>query len=145
VGIMSVVESVNRRMDDEPDPTWDEAVAAFQAATPVELVRGPRRIAVVYRYANGTFTATSPDIAGFEISGPSLDQTRRLVQQDLIGFLDPAVEVIERYPTPEPQIATAAGCSRFVLDSQPGIVVTSSGAGRAFVSPGRSSTRRVRA
>lgn len=57
---------------------------------------GPREIAVVYRYADGRFTATSPDLTDLEISGRSLDETRKLVRQDLAGFLDPAVKVIER-------------------------------------------------
>lgn len=93
-------------MDDEPDPTWEAAIAAFEAATPARVARPPRQLTVLYRYADRTFTATSPDLTGFEVSGPNLDLTRRLVQQDLAAFLDPAVEVIERYPAPEPQIGT---------------------------------------
>jgi hypothetical protein len=143
---MSVVEGMGRDMDDEPDPTWDEAVAAFEAATPVELVRPPREITVVYRYADGSFTASSLDLAGFEVSGRSLHEIRELVRQDLVGFLDPAVKVIERYPPPEPQIATAAGRSWFKPSSLPAaIVVTSCTAGRAFVSSAQATLRRVRA
>jgi hypothetical protein len=146
VGIMSVVEGVGQPVDDEPDPTWDEAVAAFEAATPVELVRPPREITVVYRYADRSFNASSPDLTGFEVSGPSLYETREQVRQDLAGFLDPAVKVIERYPRPEPQIATAAGRSRFKPSWVPAaIIVTSSTAGRAFVSSARATLRRVRA
>jgi hypothetical protein len=146
VGIMSVVEDMGRHTDDEPDPTWEEAVASFEAATPVRVVRPLRQLTVVYRYADGIFTATSPDLTGFEVSGRSLYETRNLVQQDLAGFLDPAVEVIEFYPAPEPQFATVTSCSRFVFNSSPGIVsVTSSGVGRAFISPGRATARRVRA
>lgn len=144
MGIMSVVEDVGTQMDDEPDPTWDEAVAVFEAATPVELVRGPREITVVYRYADGSFTATSPDLTGFEVSGQSLHETRGLVQQDLAGFLDPAVKVIERFPAPEPEIVTAASRSWFKTASLAAIVVTSRSAGRAFISSTRASVRRVR-
>ena len=147
MGIMSVVEDVDTRTDDEPDPTWDEAVASFEAATPVRVVRPPRQLRVVYRYADRTFTATSPDLTGFEVSGPNLDLTRRLVRQDLAAYLDPAVEVIERYPAPEPQIGTtAASTSHFALNSPREIIsVTSLGTGRAFVSPGLGTMLLVRA
>jgi hypothetical protein len=37
-------------MDDEDDLTWDEAVAALEAAEPVELVRPERRVTVIYRH-----------------------------------------------------------------------------------------------
>jgi hypothetical protein len=144
---MSVVEDMGRHIDDEPDPTREEAIAAFEAATPARLVRPPRRLTVVYRYADGIFTATSPDLTDLEVTGRSMYETRKLVHQDLDDFLDPAVEVIEIAPRPEPQIGTsAASCSSFVLNSPREIVsVTSSGAGRAFVSPGRGSTLLVRA
>ena len=146
MGIMSVVEDVGTQMDDEPDPTWDEAVAVFEAATPVELVRGPREITVVYRYADGSFTATSPDLTGFAISGRSLHETRDLVRQDLAGFLDPAIKVIERFPAPEPEIVTAASRSWLKAGSLPGVIVVSSlSAGRAFISSARASVRQVRA
>jgi hypothetical protein len=145
VGIMSVVKDVGAHMDDETEPTWDEAVAALEAAEPVELVRGPREITVLYRYADGRFTATSPDVTGFKISARSLHETRSLVQHDLADFLDPAVKVVEHFPAPEPEIVTtAASCSRFELSSLPTIVVvTSCSVGRAFVSSTGPSVRRV--
>lgn len=145
VGIMSVVEDVGRHIDDEPDPTWEEAIAAFRAATPARVVRPPRQLTVVYRYADGGFTATSPNLTGFTVSGPSLHETQQLVQQDLARFLDPAVKVVERYPSPEPEIATAAGRSRFNISSVPGaVIVSTSSAGRAFVSSARAMLRRER-
>lgn len=140
---MSVVEDVDSYVDDDPEPTWEEAVAAFEGGTPVRVVRPPRKLTVVYRYADGIFTATSPDLAGFRVTGRSLHETRGLVREDLEDFLDPAVEVIEQFPTPEPSIATTANCSGFMLSSSYVVAVTSSGAGRAFISPTRASTRRV--
>jgi predicted RNase H-like HicB family nuclease len=95
---MSVVTEVGRNADDEREPTWEEAVAALEAASPVEVVRPLREITVIYRYADGIFTATSPEIKGFRTSGPSLHETRGLVRQDLERFLDPAVKVRERFP-----------------------------------------------
>lgn len=147
MGIISVVEDVGKHADDEPEPTWDEAVAAFEAATPVELVRPPQQITVVYRYADGSFTATSPDLTGFGISGRSLHETRGLVKQDLAGFLDAAVKVMERFPGPEPEIVTAAASRSWLKAGLlPGIIVVSSrSVSRAFVSSARASVRRIRA
>jgi hypothetical protein len=147
VGIMSVVEDVDKYTGDEPEPTWDEAVAAFETATPVELVRPRRHVTVVYRYADGSFTATSPDLTGFGISGRSLRETIELVKQDLAGFLDPAVEILERFPDPEPEIVTTAVSQRWSkVGPLPGVVLVSSrSASRAFVSSTRASLRQVRA
>jgi hypothetical protein len=143
---MSVVESVGRDIDNEPDPTWEEAIAAFRAATPARVVRPPRQLTVVYRYADGTFTATSPDLRGFKVSGSSLYEAQQLVRDDLADFLDPVVKVVERYPSPEPEIGTVASRSRFEMFSVPGAIeVSTSGAGRAFVSPTRAALRRERA
>jgi len=147
VGIMSVVTDMGRNVEDEPEPTWDEAVAALKAATPVEVVRSPREVTVVYRYTDGIFTATSPDVRGFRTTGRSLHETRSLVQQDLSQFLDPAVKVLERFPVPDREIRTsAAGCGWLKAASLPGmIVLSSSGTARTFVSSARASLRRVRA
>jgi hypothetical protein len=93
---MSGMGGMGSNLDNEREPTWDEALAAFEAASPAELVRSPRKITVVYRYADGIFTATSPEIRGFRASGPGLHETRSLVRQDLGRFLDPAVRVLER-------------------------------------------------
>src|SRR5689334_2547483 len=100
MGIMNVVEDMGRHVDGEPDPTWDEAVAAFEAAAPARLVRPSRQLRVVYRYADGIFTATSPDLTDLKITGRSMYETRRLVREDLDGWLDPGVEVIEHFPRP---------------------------------------------
>jgi hypothetical protein len=140
VGIMSVVTYVGRSMDDEDDPTWDEAVAAFDAATPVELLRSPRQVTVVYRYADDVFTATSPELRGFRITGRSLHEAKALVRHDLEGFLDPAIEVLEHVPAGGPESCTAtAGHSLFFrASSLPGLIVlSSSGTARTFISPAR--------
>ena len=147
MGIMRVVTDMGTDMEDEREPTWDEAVAEFDAAVPVESTRSPRTITVVYRYADGIFTATSPEIKGFRTTGPSLYETRGLVQQDLERFLDPAVKVWEHFPPETPEISTAtAGRGWLKAGSLPGIIVTSSsGTARTFVSSARASLRRVRA
>lgn len=101
--MMSVVEDmqVNQRPDDnEPDLSWEDAVAEFDAGEPVELVRPPRKLAIVYRYTDGRFYATSPDLTGFEVSGPNLYETKRRVREDLERYLDTNVELVERFPTP---------------------------------------------
>jgi hypothetical protein len=146
VGIMSVVEGVGRHMEDDQEPTWEEAVAEFEAAAPVELVRPPRKFTVVYRYTDGIFTATSPALRSFELTGRSLHETRELVKRDLGEFLDPEVEVEERYPASVPATA-AASSSRLDAPSLPGVLTVSSvaGATRAFISAAKASLRRVRA
>jgi predicted RNase H-like HicB family nuclease len=145
VGIMSVVTDMGRNVEDEREPTWDEAVATLEVATPVEVVRSPREVTVVYRYADGIFTAASPDVRGFQTTGRSLHETRSLVRQDLSQFLDPAVKVLERFPVPDPEICTsAAGCGLLQGASLPGLIVlSSSGTARTFVSSARPSLRRV--
>lgn len=147
MGIMNVVTDVGANMDDEREPTWDEAVAALEAAVPVEVMRQRRQITVVYRYVDGIFTATSPEVAGFRVSGSSLFETRTFVKQDLERFLDPTVDVRERFPAADPEIrSAAAGRIRFKADSLPGVIVLSTtGAARAFLSSARGSIRRVRA
>jgi predicted RNase H-like HicB family nuclease len=143
---MSVVEDVGTDMDDEREPTWDEAIAAFNRAAPVELVRSPRRITVVYRYTDGIFTATSPDVRGFRVTARSLHEARAAVREDLDRFLDPAVEVLERIPAPDPEICTAAvGRNSLVAGSLPGLIVlSSSGTAGTFVSSPRTSRLRAR-
>jgi hypothetical protein len=147
MGIMSVVSDVSTEIDDEREPTWDEAMAALDAAAPVEVVRSARSVTVIYRYADGMFTATSPDVRGFRVSGPSLHETQRAARDDLADFLDPAVGVVERFPAPEPEIMTAAcGRSSFQPGSLSGIfVLSSSGTARTYVSSARATLPRVRA
>jgi hypothetical protein len=147
VGIMSVVNGMGTDMDDEREPTWEEAVAAFNRAAPVELVRSPRKITVVYRYADGIFTATSPDVKSFRVTGPNLHETKAAAREDLQRFLDPAVEVVDQVPTPDPRICTAAaGRNWRTSESPPGILVlSSSGTAGTFVSSARGPRLRVRA
>lgn len=147
MGIMSVVSGVDMQTGDEREPTWQEAIATFNAATPVELVRPPRRITVVYRYSDGAFTATSASVPGFRVTGTSLQQVRRAALEDLAGFLDPAVAILERLPRPEPEVTTAA-CARtsFSADVPTGfIVLNSSGTAPTYISPVKASLRPVRA
>jgi hypothetical protein len=141
---MSVVTDVGTNAEGEREPTWEEAVAALEHAGPVEIVRAPRKVTVVYRYADRVFTAMSPDIKGFRVSGPSLHETRGLVRQDLDRFLDPAVTIEERFPSADPEIRTAAhGRARVNADSRPWIILpSSSGAARAFISSVKASWRR---
>ena len=146
VGIMGVVTEMGRNVEDEREPTWDEALAALEAATPVQVVRAPRKVTVVYRYADGVFTATSPHVTGLRIAGASLHETRGLVRQDLDRFLDPAVEIVERFPAPDPEITTTTPSrSLLKVGSMPGmLILSSSGAARTFFSSVRASLGRVR-
>lgn len=148
MGMMNVVNNVERdvvrNVVDEDEPTWDEAAAALAAAAPVDLVRSRRQIAVVYRYAGDMFTATSPQLPGFRITGRSVDETRARVRDDLAGFLDPAVQVVEHLPSTGPETCTAtAGRSQLGVLSLPGLIVPSSGSGtaRTYVSARRGSLR----
>jgi hypothetical protein len=121
--------------DHQSEPTWDEAVAAFGTGEPVDLVRPARKIVIVYRYLDNQFHATSPDLTGFEVTGPSLHETKKLVRTDLARYLDPAVELDERLPA---QTLTAGTSSQVIRG--PGEFVTtttSSGRSRAFVSASR--------
>jgi hypothetical protein len=147
VGIMSVVTEMGRNVDDEREPTWDEAIASLETATPVEVVRPQREVKVIYRYADGIFTATSPDVRGFRVTGPSMHETRAYVQQDLEKFLDPDVKIKELFPAPDPEIRTSAGGRvRFTSEAVPGsafgFFVLTKGAIRAFVSSARASMRK---
>jgi predicted RNase H-like HicB family nuclease len=110
-----------RHGDEEPEPGLDEMIAAFEAAEPAELVRSPRRLVVEYRYEDGRWRAASPDLAGFGASGPSLHEIRQLVREDLAGYLDPAVELDERFP----DSAETQGASRSRVTFGPAITVTS--------------------
>jgi predicted RNase H-like HicB family nuclease len=145
VGIMNVVTDVGSNMDD--DPTWDEAIATFNAARPEELVRSPHHVTVVYRYADGVFIATSPEVRGFRVTGRNLREARTAAREDLEKFLDPAVEVRERVPGPDPEICTAAAGrgSRFEAGELPALIVlSSSGTAGTFVTSPRTSRRRER-
>lgn len=80
----------------EPEPSWDEAHAAFAAGEPAELVRPTRQLRVVYQRVGGSWTATSPDLEGFEVTGVSLEEVKTRAADDLSAFLDPAVELDEK-------------------------------------------------
>jgi predicted RNase H-like HicB family nuclease len=142
---MSVVNDMGTDMDDEPDPTWEEAVAAFEAAEPVEVVRPPRTVNVVYQYAAGVFTATSPELRGLRMTGRSLDETMGLVRASLDGWLDPAVTVEEHLPAPEPQVSTSSGGFGWLKGIPLSAIarLSSTGAGRAFVSAARAGQQRA--
>ena len=78
------------------DLSWDEAVAMFGNAAPVEVERGARTLRIEYRRHLGGWRATSPDIPGFDVSGGSLADTKQRVRDDLTGWLDGGVTVAER-------------------------------------------------
>jgi hypothetical protein len=86
-----------------PEPeTWEEALAAFNTATSVEVVRPPRTVTVEYRHEGGKVVATSPEIRSFRASGRDLDGARSAVHDLLDPFLDPSVTIEERpFPLPE--------------------------------------------
>jgi predicted RNase H-like HicB family nuclease len=113
--MMNVMEDMDvdkRHDDDRPDLSWEDAVAEFEGGEPVELVRPPRKVTIVYRYTDGQFYASSPDLTGFEVSGASLHETRQLAKQDLAGYLDAAIELVERIPRPNPTTRGARSRSR---------------------------------
>ena len=73
------------------DPGWEEALAAFGAGEPADLARGPRALIIECCYAGGGWAATSPDLAGFQVYGPSRAGVQRAARDDLAAWLDPAV------------------------------------------------------
>jgi hypothetical protein len=121
--------------DQEPEPGLDELVAAFEAGEPVQLVRSARRLIVEYRYGDGRWKATSPDLTGFEVSAPSLRELRREVKGDLARYLDPGALLDERVPDD----AETAGASRGQVMDAPLVVTSPSSVSRnrVAVSPGR--------
>jgi predicted RNase H-like HicB family nuclease len=133
--MMKVVKEMRGHVDNdqEPDPTWEEAIAAFEAAEPAELTRPARKLAVVYRYVDGRWSATSPDLEGFDVMGLSLSEVRAKAAESLAAFLDPAVELDEHVVEPA---ATYAPRQRFRIFSGGGNLITvgSRGRGRAFIS-----------
>jgi predicted RNase H-like HicB family nuclease len=144
---MGVVTDVGRNKTDMREPTWEEAAAVQAAATPVEVVRPKRQVIVTYRFEDGVFTATSPQLRSLRITGPTLEQTMSLVRQALDRFLDPAVEVREVLPRTDSHVCTAAaGHSWLKTEALSTLlaVPSTSSAVRAFVSSSRRS-RRVRA
>jgi hypothetical protein len=142
---MGVVTDVGRNLVGEREPTWDEAVSAHEGGTPVEIVRPKRQVTVVYRYVDGVFTATSPQLRGLRVTGPTLKQTKALVREGLDRFLDPAVDVAEILPRTDPQICTAAAGSGWFKAGPLSVILvpSSSGNARAFVSSSRIPPRRA--
>lgn len=117
----------------EPEPTWEEAHAAFEAAEPAELVRPARKLYVVYQYADGSWTATSPDLEGFEATGASLAETKARAAEDLAAFLDPAVELVEK----EPEFAFKSAAPRTLVVVNGGELIVrtdTSNSSRSYVS-----------
>src|SRR5262245_42911300 len=142
---MNVVKDMGTDTDDAREPTWEEALAEFNDALPVELERSPRKITVVYRFTGDGFVATSPDLKGFRATGRTLREVKAAATQDLQSFLDPAVEVVQREPVSEPRICTSAATTRsgwLVSGALPSVVVlTSSGSAGTFVSSARTPRR----
>lgn len=121
--MMKVVEDMagHMRDDHEPEPTWEEANAAFETAEPAELVRPARNLVVVYRYADGRWSATSPDLEGFGVAGLSLSEVKAKAAEDLASFLDAAVELDEHVV--EPAVTLAPG-QKFLIVTTGGNVIT---------------------
>ena len=137
--MMSVVEdmSVSQRQDGtEPEPRWEDAIAEWDAGEPADLERPPRKVTIVYRYVDGQFHATSPELTGFHVTGGSLDEIKQLVRADLGDYLDSSVELDERMPRQDPD---TEGASRQVVNASgaPVLSPTSNGRFRAFTSPSR--------
>ncbi|MEV4096992.1 hypothetical protein [Streptosporangium saharense] len=86
--------------DDADDLSWDEAVAMFENAAPVEVEWGPRTLHIEYRRRFGGWHATSPDVPGFSILGATLADTKHRVHEDLAGWLDAGIEVVETKVAP---------------------------------------------
>lgn len=106
--MMEDVDTPDPEMSGEVPLTREQLVAAFDAATPGEVIRTPRSIMVIYRYAGGRWHASSPQLRGFEAHGDSLAETQRAAQEDLSDYLDPAVWLDERVWHPW-QFTTQAG------------------------------------
>jgi|SRR5215471_824328 len=88
---MEVVESMSGSGKGEP-ATWEEARAGFE---PAELIRGERTLTVEYRQDGNRWTATSPDLDGFEVSASTLPHLKTAARAVLDNWLDPVVQVHE--------------------------------------------------
>lgn len=116
----------------EPEPSWDEAVAAFGSGEAVDLIRPNRKVVIDYGFENHHIRATSPDLTGFEAIGSTLDEARRLVRASLARYLDSGVELLEHEP--EPAIFTASiSTSRVIRGPRESITTTARGRSRAFI------------
>lgn len=92
---------------DEEDLSLEALTAAFEAGTPVDLARSARKIVIEYAYEDHAWRATSPDLTGFAVEGPSLHEARRIVKADLASYLDPAVTLEERVPEAGMSVSTS--------------------------------------
>jgi hypothetical protein len=86
---MEVVESMPEYGEGGP-ATWEEARAGFE---PAQLVRAERTLTVECRQDGNRWTATSPDLDGFEVSASTLPRLKTAARAVLDGWLDPAVVV----------------------------------------------------
>ncbi|GHH66048.1 hypothetical protein GCM10017673_11120 [Streptosporangium violaceochromogenes] len=102
---MATVTIERDDQDEADDLSWDEAVAMFESATPVEAERSARTLHIEYRRCFGRWRATSPDIPGFDVFGSSLADTKRCVRDDLAGWLDTGVTVVEHTVAPPKSVA----------------------------------------
>lgn len=59
------------------------------------VVRGKRSLTVEYRCQDDHWTATSPDLDGFEVGASSLSKLKTDAHAVLNDWLDPAVQVRE--------------------------------------------------
>jgi len=102
---MEDMESMPGSGKSEP-ATWEEARAGFE---PAELVRGARTLTVEYRQDGHRWTATSPDLDGFEVSASTLPQLKTAARAILNDWLDPAVKVheVQIHEVKPPVIETA--------------------------------------
>lgn len=96
-------------------------------------MRPARKLVVVYRYADGCWSATSPDLEGFGVVGLSLSEVTAKAAEDLASFLDPAVELAEHVV--EPAVTLAPG-QKFLIVAAGGNVITvdTSSRSRAYIS-----------
>jgi hypothetical protein len=83
----------------DEDPAWDEAVASFATAKPVELVRGPRTVTVTVTRDGAERIGTSEQLDGFRVSAGSREAVWLAAKKALDGWLDPAValEFVEAF------------------------------------------------
>lgn len=114
MGMMKVVTGMSnhRPSQVEAEPTWDEAVAELEAGAPAEVVRSARSVAVEYRYSDGVWRATSPDIVGFVATGQTFAEVKTHAREDLASYLDAAVSIDERCVQ---QAGVTLGVSRKVV------------------------------
>jgi hypothetical protein len=120
--------------EDDREPRLAEMIAAFEAGEPVDLVRPARTLTVEYRYTDGRWHATSPDLTGFEVTGRSLHEIRQLVRADLADYLDPAVTLDERVPDD----SETEGASRSQIMSGPTVITNPTSRSRSRVAVSQS-------